>query len=109
MLGFPLQLRFQGDDRVYKSFLDILNMYRKENKTISEVYQEVCLLPQHPHSFSFRGREEDYMLYDVAEREDLEVVTERWENATNIMVLVYIFIIQLCTGSCTLPRPSRPS
>lgn len=36
-----LQARFQGDDRVYKSFLDILNMYRKENKTISEVYQEV--------------------------------------------------------------------
>ncbi|KAH9609157.1 hypothetical protein KSS87_002383 [Heliosperma pusillum] len=39
-----IKLRFQGDDRVYKSFLDILNMYRKENKTISEVYQEVALL-----------------------------------------------------------------
>ncbi|KAJ8439477.1 hypothetical protein Cgig2_006994 [Carnegiea gigantea] len=37
-----IKLRFQGDDRVYKSFLDILNMYRKENKTISEVYQEVA-------------------------------------------------------------------
>lgn len=37
-----LQTRFQGDDRVYKSFLDILNMYRKENKSITEVYQEVC-------------------------------------------------------------------
>ncbi|KAL2904207.1 Paired amphipathic helix protein Sin3-like 3 [Bienertia sinuspersici] len=39
-----IKLRFQGDDRVYKSFLDILNMYRKENKTISEVYQEVAAL-----------------------------------------------------------------
>ncbi|KAL9240901.1 hypothetical protein vseg_015069 [Gypsophila vaccaria] len=39
-----IKLRFQGDDRVYKSFLDILNMYRKENKTITEVYQEVALL-----------------------------------------------------------------
>ncbi|XP_074274489.1 paired amphipathic helix protein Sin3-like 3 isoform X2 [Silene latifolia] len=39
-----IKLRFQGDDCVYKSFLDILNMYRKENKTISEVYQEVALL-----------------------------------------------------------------
>lgn len=36
-----LQTRFQGDDHVYKSFLDILNMYRKENKSITEVYQEV--------------------------------------------------------------------
>lgn len=36
-----LQTRFQGDDRVYKSFLDILNMYRKENKSITDVYQEV--------------------------------------------------------------------
>lgn len=39
-----MQSRFQGDDHVYKSFLDILNMYRKENKSISEVYQEVCSL-----------------------------------------------------------------
>lgn len=37
-----MQTRFQGDDHVYKSFLDILNMYRKENKSITEVYQEVC-------------------------------------------------------------------
>ncbi|XP_057529106.1 paired amphipathic helix protein Sin3-like 3 isoform X2 [Amaranthus tricolor] len=41
-----IKARFQGDDRVYKSFLDILNMYRKENKTISEVYQEVATLFQ---------------------------------------------------------------
>lgn len=40
-----MQTRFQGDDHVYKSFLDILNMYRKENKSITEVYQEVCVLP----------------------------------------------------------------
>ena len=39
-----MQTRFQGDDHVYKSFLDILNMYRKENKSITEVYQEVCVL-----------------------------------------------------------------
>ncbi|KAK9750900.1 hypothetical protein RND81_02G228900 [Saponaria officinalis] len=39
-----IKARFQGDGRVYKEFLNILNMYRKENKTISEVYQEVALL-----------------------------------------------------------------
>ncbi|XP_019262207.1 PREDICTED: paired amphipathic helix protein Sin3-like 2 [Nicotiana attenuata] len=36
--------RFQNDDHVYKSFLDILNMYRKEHKGISEVYLEVAVL-----------------------------------------------------------------
>ncbi|KAK9683281.1 hypothetical protein RND81_10G128900 [Saponaria officinalis] len=36
--------RFQNDDQVYKSFLDILNMYRKEHKNISEVYDEVSQL-----------------------------------------------------------------
>lgn len=39
-LGY-LQTRFQHDDNVYKSFLEILNMYRKEHKSITEVYQEV--------------------------------------------------------------------
>ncbi|MCL7034226.1 hypothetical protein MKW94_010984 [Papaver nudicaule] len=29
--------RFNDDYRVYKAFLDILNMYRKENKSISDV------------------------------------------------------------------------
>ncbi|XP_023512218.1 paired amphipathic helix protein Sin3-like 4 isoform X2 [Cucurbita pepo subsp. pepo] len=44
-----IKTRFQGDDHVYKSFLDILNMYRKENKSITEVYQEVAALFQdHP-------------------------------------------------------------
>lgn len=38
-----LQKRFQNDDHVYKSFLDILNMYRKEHKGITEVYQEVSI------------------------------------------------------------------
>ena len=41
---FSLQKRFQNDDHVYKSFLDILNMYRKEHKGITEVYHEVKLL-----------------------------------------------------------------
>ncbi|KAF8399358.1 hypothetical protein HHK36_015223 [Tetracentron sinense] len=39
-----IKTRFQNDDHVYKSFLDILNMYRKENKSITEVYQEVAVL-----------------------------------------------------------------
>ncbi|MCE0481850.1 Paired amphipathic helix protein Sin3-like 4 [Datura stramonium] len=39
-----IKTRFQGDDFVYKSFLDILNMYRKENKAIAEVYNEVSYL-----------------------------------------------------------------
>ncbi|KAJ6845405.1 paired amphipathic helix protein Sin3-like 4 [Iris pallida] len=38
--------RFHADEHVYKSFLDILNMYRKENKSIQEVYQEVATLFQ---------------------------------------------------------------
>ncbi|XP_029125986.1 paired amphipathic helix protein Sin3-like 4 isoform X2 [Cajanus cajan] len=37
-----IQTRFQGNDHVCKSFYDILNMYRKETKPISEVYQEVA-------------------------------------------------------------------
>uniref|UniRef100_A0A0R0LCZ1 Histone deacetylase interacting domain-containing protein n=1 Tax=Glycine max TaxID=3847 RepID=A0A0R0LCZ1_SOYBN len=44
-----IKTRFQGDDHVYKSFLDILNMYRKEDKSITEVYQEVAAIFQdHP-------------------------------------------------------------
>ncbi|EOA33276.1 hypothetical protein CARUB_v10019668mg [Capsella rubella] len=44
-----IKTRFQGDDRVYKSFLDILNMYRKENKSITEVYREVAILFRDHH------------------------------------------------------------
>ncbi|GAB4831786.1 hypothetical protein Ancab_005798 [Ancistrocladus abbreviatus] len=44
-----IKKRFQNDDHVYKSFLDILNMYRKEHKNISEVYDEVSqLFEDHP-------------------------------------------------------------
>ncbi|KAM7506675.1 hypothetical protein LguiA_017128 [Lonicera macranthoides] len=44
-----IKKRFQNDDHVYKSFLDILNMYRKEHKGINEVYHEVAqLFNQHP-------------------------------------------------------------
>ncbi len=35
-------MRFQNDERVYKAFLEILNMYRKGQKTIANVYEEVC-------------------------------------------------------------------
>ncbi|XP_010936783.1 paired amphipathic helix protein Sin3-like 4 [Elaeis guineensis] len=41
--------RFQNDEHVYKSFLDILNMYRRENKSIHDVYQEVAALFQNHH------------------------------------------------------------
>ncbi|XP_060193680.1 paired amphipathic helix protein Sin3-like 2 isoform X1 [Lycium barbarum] len=44
-----IKKRFQNDDHVYKSFLDILNMYRKEHKGINEVYHEVAVLfDDHP-------------------------------------------------------------
>ncbi|KAF5739647.1 paired amphipathic helix protein Sin3-like 2 isoform X1 [Tripterygium wilfordii] len=44
-----IKKRFQSDDYVYKSFLDILNMYRKEHKDISEVDSEVAaLFEDHP-------------------------------------------------------------
>eukprot|EP00898_Chlorokybus_atmophyticus_P000738 jgi/Chlat1/1665/Chrsp127S08674 len=36
--------RFQQDERVYKAFLEILNMYRKGLKTIAKVYEEVATL-----------------------------------------------------------------
>ncbi|XP_062191512.1 paired amphipathic helix protein Sin3-like 3 [Phragmites australis] len=36
--------RFQHDEHVYKAFLDILNMYRKDNKSIQDVYHEVAML-----------------------------------------------------------------
>ncbi|XP_058115500.1 paired amphipathic helix protein Sin3-like 4 isoform X2 [Magnolia sinica] len=44
-----IKTRFQNDEQVYKSFLEILNMYRKEHKSITEVYQEVALLFQEHH------------------------------------------------------------
>ncbi|MBA0601021.1 hypothetical protein Gorai_004213, partial [Gossypium raimondii] len=44
-----IKKRFQNDEYVYKSFLDILNMYRKEHKDINEVYNEVAsLFEDHP-------------------------------------------------------------
>ncbi|CAF2082401.1 unnamed protein product [Brassica napus] len=45
-----IKARFGGDEDAYKSFLDILNMYRKDKKSITEVYKEVTLL--------FKGHED---------------------------------------------------
>lgn len=42
--GFPSA---QNNERVYKAFLEILNMYRKEEKSIQEVYDEVAQLFRH--------------------------------------------------------------
>ncbi|XP_062206253.1 paired amphipathic helix protein Sin3-like 4 [Phragmites australis] len=39
-----IKSRFQHDEHVYKAFLDILNMYRKDNKSIQDVYHEVAML-----------------------------------------------------------------
>ncbi|XP_044505763.1 paired amphipathic helix protein Sin3-like 2 isoform X2 [Mangifera indica] len=39
-----IKKRFQNDEHVYKSFLEILNMYRKEHRDINEVYSEVAAL-----------------------------------------------------------------
>lgn len=36
-----VQSRFANDERVYKAFLEILNMYRKGQKSITQVYDEV--------------------------------------------------------------------
>ncbi|GFQ01343.1 paired amphipathic helix protein sin3-like 4 [Phtheirospermum japonicum] len=42
-----VKTRFQGNDHhVYKAFLDILIMYRREHKSVTEVYQEVSVLFQ---------------------------------------------------------------
>ena len=53
-----MQTRFANDERVYKAFLEILNMYRKGQKTITNVYEEVgqlaeeCLLQNHCFQFA---------------------------------------------------------
>ena len=39
-----IKTRFANDERVYKAFLEILNMYRKNLKSISQVYEEVAML-----------------------------------------------------------------
>ncbi|KDD75246.1 hypothetical protein H632_c788p1, partial [Helicosporidium sp. ATCC 50920] len=39
-----IKTRFANDERVYKAFLEILNMYRKGMKNIASVYEEVALL-----------------------------------------------------------------
>ncbi|XP_061360137.1 paired amphipathic helix protein Sin3-like 2 [Gastrolobium bilobum] len=39
-----IKKRFQSDEHVYKSFLNISNMYRKEHKDIGEIYSEVATL-----------------------------------------------------------------
>ena len=39
-----IKTRFASDERVYKTFLEILNMYRKNLKSISQVYEEVAQL-----------------------------------------------------------------
>lgn len=39
-----IKTRFASDERVYKAFLEILNMYRKGQKTINNVYEEVAIL-----------------------------------------------------------------
>ncbi|XP_076902089.1 paired amphipathic helix protein Sin3-like 4 isoform X2 [Bidens hawaiensis] len=39
-----IKMRFQGQDHVYKYFLDTLNKFKKENKPIKEVHQEVAAL-----------------------------------------------------------------
>ncbi|KAF3557327.1 hypothetical protein F2Q69_00013230, partial [Brassica cretica] len=41
-----IKARFGNDVRAYRRFLDILNIYKKEGKSISSVYQEVTLLFQ---------------------------------------------------------------
>ena len=58
----PLQARFTHDERVYKAFLEILNMYRKGRKSITDVYEEVRSAFMHeyqttsapPHDFHWR-------------------------------------------------------
>ncbi|KAL1550937.1 paired amphipathic helix protein Sin3-like 5 isoform X4 [Salvia divinorum] len=41
-----IKTRFQGKDHVYRAFLGTLNMCRKEDKSLTEVYQEVSVLFQ---------------------------------------------------------------
>ncbi|KAG9133496.1 hypothetical protein Leryth_022679 [Lithospermum erythrorhizon] len=48
-----IKAKLQGDNHVFKSFLHILSMYKMENKSVSEVYQEVSeLFRDHPDLLS---------------------------------------------------------
>ncbi|KAL1222790.1 Paired amphipathic helix protein Sin3-like 6 [Cardamine amara subsp. amara] len=57
-IGFvtKIKTRFGEDEHAYKRFLDILNMYRKERKSIADVYEEVTLL--------FKGHEDLLIEFD---------------------------------------------
>ncbi|KAK9925187.1 hypothetical protein M0R45_033519 [Rubus argutus] len=44
IFGAKVKERFQNDEQIYKSFLDILNTDPKEHTDINEVYQEVAAL-----------------------------------------------------------------
>ncbi|XP_033148782.1 paired amphipathic helix protein Sin3-like 6 isoform X5 [Brassica rapa] len=39
-----IKARFSSDEHAYKRFLDIMEMYRKERKSIIDVYEEVTIL-----------------------------------------------------------------
>ncbi len=63
------QARFVGDERVYKAFLEILNMYRRGQKNIHSVYEDVSMLSSvcismRPHGL--RSRDPRAVAFQVA-------------------------------------------
>ncbi|KAL2252439.1 UNVERIFIED_CONTAM: Paired amphipathic helix protein Sin3-like 1 [Sesamum indicum] len=88
--------RFEHDDHVYKSFLDILNMYRKEHKGITEVYQELQTVS---------SDEVDYKLlqlyeYESSRRPEKYVDSVYYENVHVLLHDENIYRLE-CTSSPT--------
>ena len=77
-----VQTRFATDERVYKAFLEILNMYRKGQKTISNVYEEVGPRPLQPGLWVLRFQNL-HILHGGQKRPKLYIIT--WTDARALL------------------------
>lgn len=98
------QNRFANDDRVYKAFLEILNMYRKGMKNIQSVYHEVW--SHHCHSLT-RGCLYYWPTIGIAFHALMGVPcpVPRWKGCSGTTTT---FSVSLHT-SCPMPKLSRIS
>jgi len=48
-----MQTRFRRNPQVYESFLDIMQMYKNDHKSVKELHQTVCVLLMNHFSFNF--------------------------------------------------------
>lgn len=48
-----MQTRFRRNPQLYESFLDIMQMYKNDHKSVKELHQTVCVLLMNHFSFNF--------------------------------------------------------